>query len=112
MIWLVPTVGAGYNRLMRVIARGTLRDYWEKHSDVGDALRAWYQDAHQSEWKTPEDIKSVYPSASIIANNRVVFNIKGNHYRLIVAVNYQYGIVYIRFIGSHQEYDKVDATTV
>lgn len=97
---------------MRVIARSTLRDFWEKHSDTEDALRAWYQDANQAQWKTPEDIKSVYASASIIAGNRVVFNIKGNQYRLIVAVNYQYGFVYIRFIGSHQDYDKVNAETV
>jgi len=97
---------------MRIIARSTLRDFWEKHSDAEDALRAWYQDANQAQWKTPEDIKNVYASASIIAANRVVFNIRGNHYRLIVAVNYQFGILYIRFIGSHQEYDKVDAATV
>jgi len=97
---------------MRVIARSTLRDFWEKHSDTEDALRAWYQDANQARWKTPEDIKSVYASASIITGNRVVFNIKGNQYRLIVAVNYQYGVVYIRFIGSHQDYNKVNAETV
>lgn len=89
-----------------------MRDYWVKHSDVEDALRAWYQDVHRADWKMPEDIKNIYPSASIVANNRVVFNIKGNHYRLIVAVNYQFGIVYIRFIGSHQDYDDVDAATV
>ena len=75
-------------------------------------MRAWYQDASQAQWKTPEDIKTIYASASIIAGNRVVFNIKGNRYRLIVAINYQYGIIYIRFIGSHQDYDKVDAATV
>ena len=97
---------------MRIIARSTLRDFWEKHADAEDALRSWYQEAAQAEWKTPDDIKSVYASASIVANNRVVFNIKGNHYRLIVAINYRYGIVYIRFIGSHQEYDQVDAATV
>ncbi len=97
---------------MRIIARGTLRDFWERHSDAEDALRAWYQDANQAQWKTPEDIKRVYASASIVGNNRVVFNIKGNQYRLIVAVNYPLGIVYIRFIGSHREYDKVDAATV
>lgn len=76
------------------------------------ALRTWYQDAALAKWKTPEDIKSVYASASIIANNRVVFNIKGNQYRLIVAVNYEFGVIYIRFIGSHQDYDKVEAATV
>ncbi len=97
---------------MRVIARSTLRAFWEDHTDTEDALRAWYQDAVRAEWRTPEDIKRVYASASIIANNRVVFNIKGNRYRLIVAVNYRLGIVYVRFIGTHREYDKVDAATV
>jgi len=97
---------------MRIIARSTLRDFWERHTDVEAALRAWYQDAAQAEWKTPEDVKGVYPSASILANNRVVFNIRGNQYRLIVAINYKLGIIYIRFIGSHQDYDKVDAVTV
>ncbi len=73
---------------MRIIARSTLRDFWERHQDVETALRTWYHDAAQAEWKTPEDVKSVYAGASILANNRVVFNIKGNQYSLIVAVNY------------------------
>jgi len=97
---------------MRIIARSTLRDFWERHTDAEDALRAWYQDTSQAHWKTPEDIKSVYASASIIVGNRVVFNIKGNQYRLIVAISYRFGIVYIRFIGSHRQYDKVDAASV
>jgi mRNA interferase HigB len=97
---------------MRIIARSTLRTFWEAHADTEDALRAWYQDAAQADWKTPEDVKNVYANASFIANNRVVFNIKGNRYRLIVAVNYRSGIVYIRFIGSHQDCDKVDAATI
>lgn len=97
---------------MRIIARSTLRAFWERHTDVEVALRTWYQDAALAKWKTPEDIKSVHASASIIANNRAVFNIKGNQYRLIVAVNYEFGVIYIRFIGSHQDYDKVEAATV
>ena len=97
---------------MRIIARATLRDFWEEHPDAEDALRAWYQDARRADWRTPEYIKGVYASASIVANNRVVFNIRGNRYRLIAAINYGFGVVYVRFIGSHQEYDKVDAATV
>ena len=89
-----------------------MRAFWEEYADAEVALRAWYQEASQAKWETPEDIKSVHANASIVANNRVVFNIKGNRYRLIVAVNYRFGIFYIRFIGSHQEYDKVDAATV
>ena len=103
---------AGYNILMRIITRSTLRAFWERHADVEVALIAWCQDAAQAKWKTPEDVKNVYASASIIANNRVVFNIKGNQYRLVVAINYTFGIIYIRFIGSHQDYDKVEAATV
>lgn len=97
---------------MRIIARRTLRDFWEKHPDAEQALRAWYQDVRHAEWKTPQDIRQVYATASISANNRVVFNIRGNNYRLIVAINYTLGIVYIRFIGTHNEYDQIDAATI
>ena len=97
---------------MRVIARRTLREFWEQHPDAEQALQAWYYDARQATWTTPADIRAVYANASIIANNRVVFNIRGNQYRLVVAINYQYGIVYIRFVGTHQEYDRIDATTI
>ncbi len=96
---------------MRIIARSRLRDYWAKHSDVESALEAWYQDVNHAAWKTPNDVTRIYPNASIVAGNPIVFNIKGNQYRLIVAVSYTTGIVYIRFVGSHQEYDKVDAAT-
>jgi mRNA interferase HigB len=97
---------------MRVIALKTLRDFWEQHPAVEQALRAWYHDARRVEWKTPADIKAIYRNASIIGNNRAVFNIKGNQYRLIVAIQYPFGIVYSRFVGTHREYDQVDATTI
>ena len=97
---------------MRVIALRTLRVFWTSHADAEDPLKAWYADARQADWKTPADIKAVYASASIVGGNRVVFNIKGNTYRLIAAINYEFGIVYIRFIGTHSEYDRVDAETV
>lgn len=97
---------------MRVIALKTLRDSWEQHPDAEQALRGWFHDAKRADWKIPSDIKAVYRNASIIGNNRVVFNIKGNQYRLIVAIQYQFGLVYIRFIGTHREYDKIDATTI
>ena len=97
---------------MRIIARRTLREFWTDHADAETALRAWYSDAEKAEWKTPEDIKQTYANASILGNNRVVFNIRGNTYRLIVAINYAFGIVYIRFVGTHTEYDKVDAETI
>ncbi|TXK18384.1 type II toxin-antitoxin system HigB family toxin [Pontibacter qinzhouensis] len=97
---------------MRVIAKRTLRDFWEKHADSEQQLKAWYNEAEQSTWKSPNDIKKDYPSASILEDNRMVFNIKGNNYRLIVRINYKYGIMWIRFIGTHADYDKVDATKI
>ena len=97
---------------MRIIALKTLRAFWEQHPDVRQALQAWYHDAKQATWRTPSDIKNVYRNASFVGKNRVVFNIKGNEYRLVVAVQYQHGIVYIRFVGTHQQYDKIDAATI
>ncbi len=97
---------------MRIIALKTLCAFWQQHPDAKQALQAWYHDAKHVAWKTPADIKNAYCNASVVGNNRVVFNIKGNEYRLVVAVQYQYGIVYIRFVGTHQQYDKIDATAV
>lgn len=84
----------------------------ERHPDAEQPLRAWYADVKGAEWSSPSEIKSVYRNASIAANNRVVFNIKGNTYRVVVAVQYQFGIVYIRFVGTHEEYSRIDAATV
>jgi mRNA interferase HigB len=75
-------------------------------------LKAWYQEAEDAKWKSPKDIKRDYPSASILAGNRIVFNIKGNHYRLVVRVNYDYGMVWIRFMGTHAAYDKIEADKI
>jgi len=98
--------------IMRIIAKGTLRDFWLGHADSEQALKSWYLEADKSNWLSPNDIKKEYPSASILPNNRVVFNIKGNTYRLIVKINYSYQMLWIRFIGTHAEYDKVDATKI
>jgi mRNA interferase HigB len=97
---------------MKVIAVATLRKFWEKHADAEHALRAWHDEAAHAEWKQPDDIKAQYRSASILKNRRVVFNIKGNDYRLIVAVAYKVGVVYVKFVGTHAQYDAVDAETV
>lgn len=75
-------------------------------------MKAWYHEAEQAAWKSPNEIKRDYPSASILEDNRIVFNIKGNKYRLIVRINYKYGLVWIRFIGTHAEYDKIDAIVI
>ena len=97
---------------MRIIARSTLRSFWEQYPNAEQPLKAWFYEASRANWQSPSDIKSLYRNASILANNRVVFNIKGNDYRLIVHVRYDIGIIFIRFIGTHQEYDKIDATTI
>ena len=97
---------------MRIISRKALRDFWAKHADAEQPLRAWFDDAKRAKWRGPGDIKSVYRNASLVGNNRVVFNIKGNDYRLIVAINYVAGIVYIRFVGTHSQYDRIDAATI
>lgn len=97
---------------MRVIAKKILRDFWAIHADCEQQLKAWFLEASKSEWESPADIKREYPSASILADNRVVFNIKGNNYRLIVKINYDYKMIWIRFIGTHAEYDKINAETI
>jgi mRNA interferase HigB len=97
---------------MRIIALRALRDFWQQYPDAEQPLRAWYHDIKQATWRTPADVKNAYRNASLIGNNRVVFNIKGNDYRLVVSVQYQQSIVYIRFVGTHEQYDRVDATMV
>ncbi|MGB3836299.1 type II toxin-antitoxin system HigB family toxin [Castellaniella sp.] len=97
---------------MRVIAVSTLRQFLEIHPSSEQPLKAWFDEATQAMWTQPADIKAQYRSASVLKNRRVVFNIKGNDYRLIVAIAYKLGIVYIKFIGTHAEYDKIDAETV
>ena len=98
--------------MKRIIAKSTLRDFWEKHSDSEQYLKTWYETAKNSKWETPNDIKKTYVNASILKDNRVVFNIKGNSYRLIVKFNYLKQWAFIRFIGTHSEYDNIDANTI
>jgi mRNA interferase HigB len=97
---------------MRIIAKSTLRRFWEEHPDAQQPLLAWYAEASRAAWETPADVKAQYRNASIVGNSRVVFNIKGNDYRLVVRINYERSTIYIRFIGSHRDYDKVDVETV
>jgi len=97
---------------MRVIAVSTLRAFWECYPDAEQPLRAWYKEATSASWTQPADIKAQYRSASVLKNRRVVFNIKGNDYRLIVAIAYRLQIVYVKFVGTHKEYDAIDAETV
>jgi mRNA interferase HigB len=97
---------------VRVFNRSTVMAVANEHGDARQALFAWFAEVERANWSGPDDIKTLYPSASFLAGNRVVFNIKGNKYRVVVAVKYDFFAVYIRFIGTHAEYDKIDAATI
>ena len=98
--------------MKRIIAKRTLREFWEKNSDSEQYLKTWYETAKSSNWTSPADIKKTYVTASILKDSRVVFNIKGNSYRLIVKFNYERHWAFIRFVGTHAEYDKINADTI
>lgn len=98
--------------MIRILSKSTLRDFWEKHSDSEQYLKTWYDTAMNSDWKTPADVKRTYVNASILKGNRIVFNIKGNSYRLIAKFNFEKQWIFIRFIGTHNEYDKIDANMI
>lgn len=97
---------------MRVFSKKILREFWEDHADAKAGLQGWYEEALRAEWQMPADIKRTHANASIITDNRVVFNIQGNAYRLIVKIHYDRGFAYIRFVGTHAQYDKIDAETI
>ncbi|ALS98163.1 type II toxin-antitoxin system HigB family toxin [Lacimicrobium alkaliphilum] len=100
---------------MRIIALSTLKAFWENNPDCLDAKEptlAWYRHALAADWGTPADVKQDFRNASILKDGRVVFNIAGNKYQLVVWSNYAYRVVYIRFIGTHVQYDKIDAQTI
>ncbi len=97
---------------MRVIARPVLRDFAARHPDAKPALDAWWREARAASWATPADIKRQYRTASILKGGRVVFDIAGNKYRLVVQIHFRTGICYIRFIGTHAAYDRIDAETI
>jgi mRNA interferase HigB len=97
---------------MRVISRKILENFLENHADSRGSLESWYDHAKKSRWTRPEDIKNEYGDDTILGNNRAVFNIKGNDYRLVVAIHYKSTIIFIRFIGTHAEYDRIDALNI
>ncbi|MBV5344461.1 MAG: type II toxin-antitoxin system HigB family toxin [Rhodoferax sp.] len=97
---------------MRSVATKELRDFWARHPDAKGPLEAWVDEASKADWRQPADIKAQFRSASVLKNRRVVFNIGGNAYRLIVAVAYRYGALYIKFIGTHAKYDTIDAQSI
>lgn len=96
----------------RIFAKSTLREYWEKHPDTEQYFKTWFDTATGSDWRTPGDVKKTYASASILKDSRIVFNIKGNSYRLVTKFHYEKQWIFIRFIGTHQEYDKIDANSI
>lgn len=100
---------------MRIIAKRTIRQFWESHPRGRDAktpLQVWYSTVEDADWASPADVKASYGDASILKDSRVVFNIGGNKFRLVVWINYPYRVVYIRFVGTHDEYDHIDAETI
>lgn len=97
---------------MRIIATSQLKFFWQKYPDSEQPLLAWIDEAKNADWSTPAAIKEQFCHASILKSRRVVFNIKGNDYRLVVAVAYRYGALYIKFVGTHKQYDTIDADTV
>ena len=94
---------------MRLIAIKPLREFWKKHADAEQPLRAWHAEIKKATWTRPQEVKLDYPQASILPKDRVVFNMSGNNYRLVVAMRYDFQIAYVRFIGTHSEYDRINA---
>jgi mRNA interferase HigB len=99
---------------MRVIAKRTLREFWQQasHRDAESPLRAWHREARLARWDSPADVKAQYGTASILKSGRVVFNVGGNKYRPVAWINYQRGSLYVRFIGTHRQYDGINAETI
>lgn len=99
---------------MRIIAFRTLREFWEtpEYADSEMPLRCWYHDAKSAHWKNFNELKLQYRNASVVGDGRVVFNISGNNYRLVVAIDFEFQVIFVRFIGTHKQYDKIDAKTI
>jgi mRNA interferase HigB len=97
---------------MRVISKKIYIAFWQTHRDCEQALKAWHDEAIKANWQTPNEIKLQYKNASVVGENRVIFNICGNKYRLVVAIAYQFGAIYIKFIGTHKQYDGIDVLKI
>lgn len=98
--------------MKKIYTRGTLKRFWQEHPEAEKYLKTWYQEAKRSNWLRSSDVKNTYTTVSILKNGRAVFNIKGNAFRLIVKINYERQWVFVRFIGTHQEYNSIDANTI
>lgn len=103
------------DEVMRIIALSTLRKFWESSPSYADSIEpgmAWYRETLKADWSTPNEVKAQFSNASVLRDGRVAFNISGNKYRVVVWINYAYRVVYIRFIGTHKQYDEIDAQTI
>jgi mRNA interferase HigB len=98
--------------MLNIISAKKLREFYDKHPDAEQSLKTWYKTASKAEWEDFNDLKIDYPSADYVGDGRVVFNISGNNYRLILRINFQFKNAMIKWIGTHAEYDKIDAKTV
>jgi mRNA interferase HigB len=105
-------LGAGYNHLVWVLSRSTLEKFWKKHPDAKTSLKAWLSAMKGAQFASPNDLKRLFRTVDFVGNDRAIFNIGGNKYRLIVSVDYEMGRMFIRFIGTHAAYDKIDAEEV
>ena len=97
---------------MRIISKRPLRECWERHPDSEKPLKAWFQEVKNADWDIPAKLKEKFASASFVGNNRVVFNIKGNKYRIVVSIDFRGRVVYVRFVGTHEEYNAINASEV
>jgi mRNA interferase HigB len=97
---------------MRIIARKALSDFWKDYPDAEGPLKSWFKVTSEADWSAPKDVKALYRNATILKDGRVVFNIAGNKYRLVVWINYAHKVVYIRFVGTHKQYDETDVQTI
>ena|SRR5437016_2913926 len=97
---------------MRIIAKRTLAEFWKREPAAKGELEAWHAEVKRADWTSPADVKAKYGRASILKDGRVVFNIAGNRYRVVVWINYPFRTVYIRFVGTHEQYDEIDAQTI
>ncbi len=98
--------------MKRIFAKSTLREFWAKYPDSEQYLKTWYDTAMSSDWKTPNDVKKSYANASILKDSRIVFNIKGNSFRLVIKFNFEHQLAFVRFIGTHLDYDEINANNI
>ncbi|QRR01037.1 type II toxin-antitoxin system HigB family toxin [Dyadobacter sandarakinus] len=98
--------------MQRIFVKGALRSYWEQHPDLEQYLKIWYETTLKADWKSPADVKETFANASILRSGRVVFNVRGNSHRLVARINFEKQWIFVRFTGTHKEYDRINANTI